>query len=183
MNVQLFHASFLKYLLERRFCNEEHANEVLRIAEHILPDFLYRHFGEQIESLYDLQDRDKIRDLQGAIRLNPIIKAEDNSLGDISCTDVLVYYRRFLGSPYNPNHEGYIPPTPVPARIIGKPELEKPNQICTETFLVIGPFDESEVKYAENYIKSKFFRFMVGARKNKNMTKDTYKFAPIICHS
>ena len=29
------------------------------------------------------------------------------------------------------------------------------------------------------YCRTKFFRFMVGIRKLKNMTRDTYKFVPI----
>lgn len=69
---------------------------------------------------------------------------------------------------------------PIPARIIGKPELGEPNTICTETFLVIGPFKQNEIKHVEAYIKTKFFRFMVGTRKNKNMTKDTYNYVPVV---
>ena len=69
---------------------------------------------------------------------------------------------------------------PIPARIIGKPEIGEPNMICTETFLAVGPFKQSEIKNVETYIKTKFFRFMVGTRKNKNMTKDTYNYVPII---
>ncbi len=69
---------------------------------------------------------------------------------------------------------------PVPARIIGKMEIGDPYTICTETFLAIGSFASKEE--CENVIKyalSKFFRFMVGIRKNKNMTRDTYKFVPL----
>lgn len=70
---------------------------------------------------------------------------------------------------------------PMPARIIGKPEEGYPKTICTETFLVVGPFDtENQMRNATEYMKSKFFRFLVGARKNKNMTQETYKFVPII---
>ena len=70
---------------------------------------------------------------------------------------------------------------PIPARIIGKPENGVQNTICTETFLTIGPFDsENEMENAKEYMKTKFFRFLVGARKNKNMTQDTYKFVPIL---
>lgn len=70
---------------------------------------------------------------------------------------------------------------PIPARIIGKPEEGYLNTVCTETFLVIGPFDsEKEMINVKEYMKTKFFRFLVGARKNKNMTQDTYKFVPIL---
>lgn len=69
---------------------------------------------------------------------------------------------------------------PVPARIIGKAVIGTPNTACTETFLRVGPFENEET--AENvrkYMNTKFFRALVGARKNKNMTQDTYSFAPI----
>ncbi len=70
---------------------------------------------------------------------------------------------------------------PIPARIIGKAELGDVNQVCTETFLVVGPF-ESQIQMinVQNYMKTKFFRFLVGARKNKNMTQDTYSYVPIL---
>ena len=70
---------------------------------------------------------------------------------------------------------------PIPARIIGKPTLGKPNEICTETFLEIGPFDTSE--QAENvckYIKTRFFRCLVGIQKQtQHTTQKVYRFVPI----
>ena len=69
---------------------------------------------------------------------------------------------------------------PVPARIIGKGEIGDPYTICTETFLAIGPFKtKEESENCISYMKTKFFRFLVGIRKNKNMTQDTYKFVPL----
>ena len=53
--------------------------------------------------------------------------------------------------------------------------------VCTETFLVVGPFvNKNQMINAKEYMKTKFFRFLVGARKNKNMTQDTYKFVPLL---
>ena len=69
---------------------------------------------------------------------------------------------------------------PIPARIIGKAVICGPNVACTETFLRVGPFDNQEI--AENvkaYMETKFFRALVGARKNKNMTQSTYSFVPM----
>lgn len=69
---------------------------------------------------------------------------------------------------------------PIPARIIGVPTIAKPFDICTETFLRVGTFNsEKEAKNVLNYMKTKFFRLLVGIRKNKNMTQDTYSFAPM----
>jgi len=69
---------------------------------------------------------------------------------------------------------------PIPARIIGKPVVAKPNMVCTETFLRVGPFStEEETNNVRDYMQTKFFRLLVGARKNKNMTQSTYSFVPI----
>lgn len=69
---------------------------------------------------------------------------------------------------------------PVPARILGKSEIAGINTACTETFLRIGPFDDVETCFnVKSYIETKFFRCLVGARKNKNMTQSTYSFVPI----
>ena len=52
--------------------------------------------------------------------------------------------------------------------------------ICTETFLTVAPFkNKDEAENAISYTKTKFFRFMVGIRKLKNMTRDTYLFVPL----
>ena len=70
--------------------------------------------------------------------------------------------------------------SPIPAKIIGKAELGDNQTICTETFLAIAPFGTKvEAENAISYAKTKFFRFMVGIRKLKNMTRDTYNFVPL----
>ncbi len=69
---------------------------------------------------------------------------------------------------------------PIPARIIGKAEIGLPDTACTETFLRVGPFkNKTEAQNAQSYMYTKFFRALVGARKNKNMTQETYSFVPM----
>ncbi len=69
---------------------------------------------------------------------------------------------------------------PIPARIIGQGVVGDVSTICTETFLAIAPFStEDEANNVVVYCRTKFFRFMVGIRKLKNMTRDTYKFVPM----
>lgn len=69
---------------------------------------------------------------------------------------------------------------PIPARIIGKAEIAEPKTVCSETFLRIGPFiNKQEAENVRAYMYTKFFRALIGARKNKNMTQSTYSFAPI----
>ncbi len=71
---------------------------------------------------------------------------------------------------------------------IGNPErdwlnpfLVEPNSCCTETYLVIGPFEEA--KLAENVIKytqTKFFHLLVSVVKiTQNTMKKAYKHVPI----
>ena len=69
---------------------------------------------------------------------------------------------------------------PIPARIIGQGVVGDDSTICSETFLAIAPFStEKEAINVVTYCRTKFFRFMVGIRKLKNMTRDTYKFVPM----
>lgn len=69
---------------------------------------------------------------------------------------------------------------PIPARILGLGVVGDPSTICSETFLAIAPFSsEQEANNVTIYCRTKFFRFMVGIRKLKNMTRDTYKFVPM----
>lgn len=69
---------------------------------------------------------------------------------------------------------------PIPARILGKGVVGDTDTICSETFLAIAPFSsEVEANNVVTYCRTKFFRFMVGIRKLKNMTRDTYKFVPL----
>ena len=70
---------------------------------------------------------------------------------------------------------------PIPAKILGRPEFGDINEFCTETFLAVGPFNnQEEVHNVIEYMQTKFFRFMVGLRKNKNMTQDTYNYVPLL---
>ena len=68
-----------------------------------------------------------------------------------------------------------------PYLVIGKPFIGNPNEICTETYLLIGPFDDE--KTAQNvvtYIKTKFFRFLVLLKKNtQNAVRGVYQFVPM----
>ena len=68
-----------------------------------------------------------------------------------------------------------------PVQVINRSFLGAPHTACTETYLVIGPF-ESEL-IANNvitYIKTKFFRFLVLLLKNtQHATSKVYKFVPM----
>lgn len=68
-----------------------------------------------------------------------------------------------------------------PHKIINKPFISESGSCCTETYLVIGPFESK--KKCENvisYIRTKFFRFLVLLRKNtQHATSVVYSFVPM----
>ncbi|MBO4826517.1 MAG: Eco57I restriction-modification methylase domain-containing protein [Prevotella sp.] len=68
-----------------------------------------------------------------------------------------------------------------PHQIINNPFYVAPMSCCTETYLVIGPFDsETIAKNALSYMKTKFFRFLVLLIKNtQNAMSGVYRYAPL----
>ncbi len=68
-----------------------------------------------------------------------------------------------------------------PSNVINIPFLGEKNTCCTETYLLIGPFDSK--KEAENvisYIKTKFFRLLVLlAKPTQHATNKVYQFVPM----
>lgn len=69
-----------------------------------------------------------------------------------------------------------------PRRIMGKPIVAAPNSACTETYIVIGTYeDELSAESMKSYLQTKFVRFLVGLRKNtQHITQDRFKFVPKI---
>ena len=69
----------------------------------------------------------------------------------------------------------------IPAKILGDSFVGSPNSVCTETFLNVGAFSTKEE--AENclgYIKTKFFRFLVGIIKTtQHATQRVYQIVPL----
>lgn len=65
--------------------------------------------------------------------------------------------------------------------VIGAPVIATPNQACTETFLEIGSFDTKyEVENLYSYFKTKFFRTLLGIKKQTQKTnRSTYSFVPL----
>ena len=68
-----------------------------------------------------------------------------------------------------------------PHQIINVPFLGEPNSCCTETYVVIGPFeDKTSTENVVSYIKSRFFRFLVLLKKNtQHAAAKVYQFVPI----
>lgn len=68
-----------------------------------------------------------------------------------------------------------------PYLVIGKPFLGEPNTCCTETYLVIGPFEKKTTcENVISYMRTKFFRFLVLLKKNtQHATSKVYSLVPI----
>lgn len=68
-----------------------------------------------------------------------------------------------------------------PYLVIGKPFIGEPGSCCTETYLLIGTYEN--IMQAENvisYMQTRFFRFLVLLKKNtQHATKNVYQFVPL----
>lgn len=68
-----------------------------------------------------------------------------------------------------------------PHQIINQPIFGNKGTCCTETYMVIGPYDtKQETENVITYIKTKFFRFMVLLKKNtQDAPSRVYSFVPL----
>lgn len=67
-----------------------------------------------------------------------------------------------------------------PNIILGTPIVSEPDSCCTETYLVVGTFDNQvEAENCALYLSTKFARFMVALRKNtQHVTSARFRFVP-----
>jgi site-specific DNA-methyltransferase (adenine-specific) len=68
----------------------------------------------------------------------------------------------------------------LPHRIIGQSFVAGPNNICTQSYLVIGPFGTKEAADSfQSYITTRFFRFLLSLRKiSQHAMRSTYEWVP-----
>lgn len=68
-----------------------------------------------------------------------------------------------------------------PHPILGKPFVGAPGTVSSETYLVIGPFEDEETcANLTSYISTKFFRFLVMLKKpSQHATSKVYSFVPM----
>ena len=66
-------------------------------------------------------------------------------------------------------------------KVLAKIELLKPQEICTESYLCVGDYDNIvEAQNLEIYIKTKFCRFLLlQALSSMNITKDKFCYVPL----
>ena len=79
-------------------------------------------------------------------------------------------HKLFFTTSYSTN--ATIPPEPI---------LAKPNVICTETFLVIGPFETAEeMNNCNKYIRTRFFRlYLYFGKGTMQVSKEVFQFVPL----
>jgi site-specific DNA-methyltransferase (adenine-specific) len=104
----------------------------------------------------------------GAVRVSSHIKAPRDRIKNHGAIDK---YKLFFS-------KAYMTTSTVPPEII----LGGPGEICTETFLSIGPFNSrTEAENCLSYIKTKFFRALLFFnRSSLNISKDTFELVPIL---
>lgn len=68
-----------------------------------------------------------------------------------------------------------------PYQVIGRPFIAPIGSCCTETYLLIGPYEtRQEAENVISYMITKFFRFLVLQKKNtQHATKTVYEYVPV----
>lgn len=68
-----------------------------------------------------------------------------------------------------------------PHPILGKPFVGRPGTACSETYIVIGPFDNEEIcENVISYVKTKFMRTLAMFKKvTQSTTRSLYTFVPM----
>jgi len=95
----------------------------------------------------------------------------DNSLLINKSSNMSSMYKLFFS-------KAYMTTSTVPPKLI----LGKPNDICTETFLQIGPFaNKDEALNCLSYIKTKFFRALLFFNRHSlNISKSSFDLIPLL---
>ena len=83
-------------------------------------------------------------------------------------------YKIYITKAYNAGDD-------YPHQILNKPILGDKGTCCTETYIVIGPFNSVDTaNNAISYIQTKFFRFLVSLKKiSQDATQRVYEFVPM----
>jgi site-specific DNA-methyltransferase (adenine-specific) len=70
----------------------------------------------------------------------------------------------------------------IETMFLSRPTIAKPEEACSETYLVAGRFDsEKQADRYARYLRTRFVRFLVSLRKAaRHATKDVYAFVPDI---
>lgn len=120
-------------------------------------------------------------EFEGAIKLygNKVLMKETNGVGYISLEQITKGFNLInLHKVYIPKAGGSGNDGPI----LGQPFYGEQNSVCTQTYLVVDFFNtKEEAINLINYIKTKFFRFLISTLKNtQHAPKKVYQFVPIL---
>jgi len=93
--------------------------------------------------------------------------------------DIIGQYKVMIGK-VNPDRGGVNNASDGKMNVTTKVKIVKPNEIFTETYLLLGHFDDEieAIKCAE-YFRTKFVRFLISLTlSSMNITKDNFQFVP-----
>lgn len=67
-------------------------------------------------------------------------------------------------------------------RVLSKVEVLGPNDVCTDSYLVFGPFEtEEEAENLKHYLRTKFVRVLIAqALSSINLSRDKFQFVPLV---
>jgi len=69
----------------------------------------------------------------------------------------------------------------LPDMVLGKPSVAEPNSVCTQTWIVAGPFkNKKQAEIVARYLQTAFVRFVVSLRKiSQHAMKGVYHWVPL----
>ena len=109
-----------------------------------------------------------------------VILFQNGGIGYIKRSEIpsnkenILTHKIYIGRAYGAG-EGF------PHQILNNPIYGEPNSVCTETYLMIGRFENKEIcQNVMSYISTRFFRFMVMLIKNtQDAPKRVYQLVPM----
>lgn len=68
----------------------------------------------------------------------------------------------------------------IPANVLGPSIVAGPHAVCTQTYVVVGPFSsETEAVSCDAYLRTRFARFLISLRKiTQDLPRATYSWLP-----
>lgn len=95
--------------------------------------------------------------------------------GEVTKNEDLINYYKVLVPALGSGSDSF------PHPILGKPIVVEPNSACTETYIVVGAYENREqCENLEKYIATRFLRFLVLLKKNtQHATGKVYKLVPV----
>lgn len=169
---------------EERYLQEENSNVFIRYTEGVSVYHKVRAFNEPtIDRIVSSQKPFGLRTyvhgestpFQGSVKLY-----ERGGVGYIKRTEI-EKNQQWVDKPKVYISAAYNAGDTYPHQIIGKPIPGEKGTCCTETYIVIGPFNTmDEVSNVVSYIQTKFFRFLVMLKKSsQHAAASVYSFVPM----